>query len=86
MSRDQKHLTEMKNAFYEFISKLGTAKERTIELKIYNQLLPKSKCKEEKKQQKKQQNILELWDNYNGDTSQAMGIPEGEERERNRSI
>ena len=73
----------MQNAFDGLISRLDTAEERIFELEdISTEISKMEKQTEKKAGRKKYQSRTELGDSYQRCNICIMGIPEGEERER----
>lgn len=77
-------LTEIKNSFNGLISTLDMAEERMSELDDISLEISKSEMPRERRLKTTEQNIQGPWDNYKRCNMCIMGIPEGEEKEKNR--
>ena len=76
-------MTEMKNAFDGLTSRLDTAEERNSVLQDITIDSSKTKKQKEQRNEKTEQNIQGLWDNYKECNKHIMKIPEGERNKRN---
>ena len=75
-----KTLTEMKNAFGEFIGRLDVAEERIFELEDITIISLKTEKQREQRLKETQDDIQGLWDNDKGCNIYIMGTSEGEKR------
>lgn len=84
LRKNQEVMLEIKNtnnrsdAFDRLISRSGTAKERISKLKGMSIETSQTELQREKKTEKMEQGIQELWDNFKRCNVHIFGIPEGE--------
>lgn len=78
-------VTEMKNALHGLIFRLLKAGETISELADMTKETYKTGGEKKTGGWGPEQNIQELWENYKKYNIYMMGLPEGQEKERNRS-
>nr|KAF6462323.1 hypothetical protein HJG59_011354 [Molossus molossus] len=75
-------LTEIKTNLHRFDSRVGKAKEQTINSEYKEANIIQSEQQKEKRIQKNEDSVRSLWDNFKHINICKLGVPEGEEREQ----
>ena len=75
-------ITEMKNTPEGINSRITEAEERISDLEDRMLELTATEQKKEKRIERNEDNLRDLWDNIKRKNSRIIGVPEGEEREK----
>lgn len=77
----------MKNSLKELDNRFELVKERISKLEDSRSIeIMQSKEEREKRMNKKEESLTEMWDTINSTSIHIVRVPEGEKRERSRKI